>query len=261
MFLDHFGIVPGKPDAELLHRIVASFSAIPWENLSKYLVKLDKIDAEERLRLSEVVIGQHIDSGTGGTCFSLTEALGAILEFTGFRAAPVMADMSHGANIHCALSVITPDGRRYLADPGYLIPLPVELRTGNAFRLGLAGETLIWKPLRRDVYDLVTVDGDRETWRYRVRMKPVTHSEFISHWTASFDATGMNSLHANLRSENGRISAHNMNLRLAEAGERINRKLRRDYGGLIQEYFGIDRSVALRAEEEWRRSCLDRRRS
>lgn len=258
LFFDHFGLLPGRADRDLLHRIVAEFARIPWENLTKFLVKARGLPPGDRLRLADRVISEHLEYGAGGTCFSLTEALGAVLAFAGFRCRPVMADMRHGRNIHCALSVMTGSGERYLADPGYLVPLPVNLSEGEGGRLEMPGQEMVWEPAQGDSFDLVTLDGGNRTWRYRVRMSPVDREEFLGHWQRSFDATGMNSLHANYRAEGRRIYAHNMNLRCVEGDGARNEKLAGGYAEGIEKHFGISRRIALEAEREWRESCRAR---
>lgn len=259
MFLDHFGVTPGnQPDLEGLERILAEFSRIPWENLTKYLVKAGGLQGPSRLRSPETVMREHIEDGTGGTCFSLTEALAAVLRRAGYGSGPAMADMSHGENIHCGLIVTVPDGGTFLADPGYLVPSPVPLRRGVNTRLSLPGQDLEWRPGGEGVFDLYTTEGGRSTWRYRLRTVPVGRPEFLRHWRDSFDAAGMNSLHANLRVDNGRIYAHNMNLRRTEGGGRCNEKLREGYADRMEAFFGISPRISRAAEEEWRRSCRNR---
>ena len=259
VFFDHFGALPHKPDINSLGIIISHFSRIPWENLTKFLVKAQRLPAENRLRLADTVIREHIENGAGGTCFSLTEALGTILSFAGFHCHPVMADMNHGENIHCALSVITGDGSRYLADPGYLVSVPVPLETGQSPELEMYDDRLIWEPVDNgETYDLYTVNDSARNWKYRVRMNPVSPDAFTSHWQRSFDATGMNSLHLNCRNGEGRLSAHNMNLRSVNAEGKKNEKLRDDYSEKIEAYFGLRRDIAQAAEREWIKSCRDR---
>ena len=259
MFFDHFCLLPDSQDLDSLQIIISQFSRIPWENLTKYLIKTQSFPAENRLRLADTVISEHIEKGTGGTCFSLTEALGAILSFAGFQCHPVMADMNHGKNIHCALSVITGDGKRFLADPGYLVPVPVLLQPGKVSQVDTSLQTLVWEPSENSSsYDLYSVDGDIRNWKYRIRMDPVSSTEFRSHWQRSFDATGMNSLHLNCRSEEGRLSAHNLNLRRVTSRGNSNEKLRDSYPAKVEEYFGLNREIAEAAEKEWKRSCLNR---
>lgn len=258
MFFDHFGLLPGRADRDLLHRIVAEFARVPWENLTKFLARARGLPSVNRLRLADRVIAEHLEYGTGGTCFSLTEALGAILACAGFRCHPVMADMSHGRNIHCALIVFTGNGERYLADPGYLVPLPVSLPEGKGCSLDIPGQKMVWEPSHGNACDLITLDGGNRTWRYRLRMTPVDREEFLGHWQRSFDATGMNGLHANFRAEGRRISAHNMNLRFVEGDGTRNEKLGGDYAADMEKHFGISRRIALEAEREWREACRAR---
>ncbi len=259
MFFDHFSISPDKPDRDSLRIILSHFSCIPWENLTKFLVKAQRFPPEKRLRLADTVVSEHIEKGTGGTCFSLTEALDTILSFAGYHCHPVMADMNHGRNIHCALSVIANDGTLFLADPGYLVPEPVLMEPGKASQIETSLQTLVWEPSEcSDSFDLYSIVGDTRNWRYRIRMDTVSSTEFRSHWQRSFDANGMNSLHLNCRNEEGRLSAHNLNLRRVTSHGNTNEKLRNSYPDKVEEHFGLNREIAEAAEKEWERSCLDR---
>lgn len=259
MFFDYFGLVPDDGKKDSLREIVQSFSYIPWENLTKLLAKAQLTEKESRLRQPGTVISEHIQNGAGGTCFSLTAALGYILESAGYTCNPVMAEMQHGKNIHCALSIITPDGIRFLADPGYLVPVPIPLEPGKDTRLDVYDKKLVWEAYSDGKsYNMYTIDGDNKQWRYKVWLKPVALAEFRRYWQMSFDATGMNSLHLNCRSEDQRLSAHNMNLRIVAEEGKQNEKLRDNYSGQIEKYFGLNRTVADAALKEWRKLCRDR---
>ncbi len=259
VFFDHFGVSPDKPDIDSLGIIISKFSSIPWENLTKFLMKAQQLPGENRLRQADTVISEYIEKGTGGTCFSLTETLGTILSYAGYHCHPVMADMNHGKNIHCALAVTTGRGSRFLADPGYLVPVPVPLEPGQSPELEMYDERLIWEPVDNGrMYDLYTVNDSGKNWRYRIRMNPVSPDEFNFHWQRSFDATGMNSLHLNCRNSEGRLSAHNLNLRRVNTEGKKNEKLRDDYSEKIEAYFGLGRDIAQAAEKEWKKSCRDR---
>ncbi|MCK4671405.1 MAG: arylamine N-acetyltransferase [Candidatus Aegiribacteria sp.] len=259
MFFDYFGMVPDDSKKDSLLKIVQSFSYIPWENLTKFLIKAQHREKESRLRLPGTVISEHIQNGAGGTCFSLTAALGDVLESAGHTCNPVMAEMQHGKNIHCALSIITPDRTRFLADPGYLVPVPIPLEPGKNTRLDVYDKKLIWESdSDGESYDMYTIEGENKQWRYKVWMKPVSCAEFRRHWQKSFDATGMNSLHLNCLHEDRRLSAHNTNLRIVYKERKQNEKLRDNYSGKIEKYFGLNRTVADAAYKEWRKLCRDR---
>ncbi len=259
MFYDHYSVSPDKPDEDSLRRIITYFSNVPWENLTKFLVKAQRIPVEKRLRLADTVISEHIENGAGGTCFSLTEALSVILSYAGYHCSTVMADMNYGKNIHCALSVVTGDGNMYLADPGYLVPEPVLIEPGKTALVKTSWQKLVWEPSENgNCYDLYSVDGDRKDWKYHIRMDPVTPGEFRSCWQRSFDSTGMNSLHLNHGNQDGRLSAHNLNLRRVSSSGKTNEKLKNSYAEKIEEYFGLSRKVAEAAEKEWVEACQDR---
>jgi arylamine N-acetyltransferase len=257
MFFDHFGLTPGAGSAAV-EEIIGAFSTLPWENLTKFLRKAQADDGAHRLRGPATVIREHIELGTGGTCFSLTAALAEILHAAGLSCAPAMADMSHGKNIHCALLVRTPYGL-LLADPGYLVPQPVLLDPSKPTVLDLQGLRMSWEPVDGGVaYDLHTEENGSRHWRYRLRTAPVSPAEFRRHWVSSFDAPGMNSLHLNRRVDGGRISAHNLNLRVVRPGGSANEKLADDFPGRISALFGVDRGLAEAAETEWRAACAAR---
>jgi arylamine N-acetyltransferase len=256
-FLDHYGIIPDRPGSDTLGIVLSEFSNIPWENLTKFLCKSQTIPAEKKLRLADTVINENIEMGAGGTCFSLTEALGTVLSGLGYHCRPVMADMKHGKNIHCALAVETEDGELFLADPGYLVPVPVPVQAGKVSRVDTPWQKLVWEPAG-NTFDLYSIDGDFRNWRYRIRMEPVSPAEFMHHWLRSFDSTGMNSLHLNRGSGNQRLSAHNMNLRKASSHGNSNEKLRQDYGIKIEKYFGLSSELAEAALREWEESCRNR---
>ena len=79
IFFEHFRLKPGKPEFELLRGIVSCYSNLPYENVTKIIKKFTVADPIERLRKPKEVVTGFVEMGTGGTCFSLTYALGNIL--------------------------------------------------------------------------------------------------------------------------------------------------------------------------------------
>jgi len=122
LFRRRYNILSGRrPDEILLQNILAGFANLPYENLSK-IIKFHRHGAHEaeRLRLPEEVIEDHLRRRLGGTCFSLTFFLQAILLHHGFTCYIVMADMRAGKNIHGAM-IVWLNGVKHLVDPGYLL--------------------------------------------------------------------------------------------------------------------------------------------
>jgi hypothetical protein len=81
----------------------------------------------------------------------------------------------------------------------------------------------------------------------------VAGREFVRHWLDSLDSTGMNGLHLNRLTGDGRLSAHDLNLRIDTGRSKSNVKLREDYVGEVSARFGIDRELVGRAYREWQR--------
>ena len=259
IFLDQFRINPRKSDLKLLSRIVADFASLPWENLSKYLKKGKIVQAGgsrgELLRESEEVLRGYALQGTGGTCFSLCNALLRICRDLGFHAEPVMADMRHGENIHCGL-IVHLQARRFYLDPGYLLPEAVELLQGQIAQASAPGHRLEYRPLGdRDEFELFTVNKrGGETFRYRLRPWPVAEPVFRRFWLQSFDSSGMNSLYLNRLEARGRLSAHNYNLRVDRGDSKQNVKLKGVYVDKIVSEFGLSEQVVEEALSLWKRN-------
>jgi arylamine N-acetyltransferase len=254
IFLDLSRIIPSRADRNLLDTVAHRFSAIPWENLTKFLKKHAAGGDAPPFRSSGEVLREHADHGTGGTCFSLTNALRRIVTDLGYAAFPAMADMQHGPNVHCGLIVVL-DGRRHLLDPGYLVAEPVPLDEGPAVTIAHPGHRLDYSVSPEGTrVELRTVNarGERKL-RYRLRPRPVREAEFRRHWADSFEAPGMRGLQLNRFTEHGRLSAHNHNLRIDSGGHKTNVKLRDDYAAGVSEHFGIDTALARAALEEWQR--------
>lgn len=258
IFLDLFQCSPGPADLKLLGQVTERFANVPWENLTKYLCK--RRPPAERLRRSGEVMTDHARYGAGGTCFSLTNTLRRIVTDLGFHAYPFMADMRHGRNIHCGL-LVELERRRFLLDPGYLVAEPVPLDAGRTVRVRHPGHTLEYRPLQEEeTFELRTIrDGGEVVPRYRLRAHRIPEADFLSFWAASFEANGMNGLHLNRISGEGRLSAHDLNLRIDTGRDKVNVKLRDGYVEAVAERFGIDRELVGRAFGEWERNrCRSR---
>lgn len=253
IFFDHFGLLP-EGGVNRLYDVAAAFSRIPWENLTKFLLKAR---GEERLRMPGEVFEGHARNGTGGTCYSLTEALGSVLAACGWRVRPLTGHMRHGRNIHCAL-LAEGWGESFLLDPGYVVPMPVRLNKEGGV-LSLPGRKLVWTA-GGEGWDLHSVENEgKPQWRYHLESRELAREEFIAFWKESFNAPGLNSLHINLSLPDRRLSAHNGNLRIAAERDSENRKLAADYGSSVSEAFGLSSSLAGEAWSELMRIRGERR--
>ncbi|MCK5130718.1 MAG: hypothetical protein KAR40_01025 [Candidatus Sabulitectum sp.] len=224
IFFEHFGLTPGRSAADI-HRTGEVFGEIPWKNLTKFLLRSS---GESRPRLAGEVMTDYVKSGTGGTCYSLTETLGSIIAACGLSARPLTGHMKHGENIHCALLVEGKDGR-FILDPGYVVPDAVKLSDSGAGEMVTAGRKMSWSPVAGG-WELHTIESGRKQLRYKLESRVISRAEFLQYWIASFKSAGLNSLHLNrVGSLGGRVSAHNGNLRIVGVSGKRNLKLHDDY--------------------------------
>lgn len=176
--------------AEVLH----IFLQIPYENLSK-IMKVNRMHQDAMaIRLPNEVWEDFQRFRLGGTCFSLTFFLQTIVHFLGFDCYPVMARMKIGPNHHCAL-VILNKGQHFLADPGYVLDLPMALSTQRIVQYRNAHTGVEIVPAEKALhYNLSTISRSEKQWRYEFADIP-THAEaFWGHWLHSFSWNGMNEL-------------------------------------------------------------------
>ena len=267
LFLGHFNLPSGDPEVEALRRIVACYSSLPYENLTKIIKKFTAASPEDRRRGPVEVVSGYVEHHTGGTCFSLTYCLGSILASAGYHCYPVMADMLR-PNIHCAL-VVEMTGRRLLVDPGYLVGEPVEL-TGKPVRMESTFGVVELRPRESERYDLFTLEGgwdelasldraerfttvgrhapDRK-WRYTVRTVPVAHGEFMRHWQDSFSQPMMNNLLLTRLTPQGHLYVKNHHLRMKSPQGKHNENIRGGFEERIAAEFGIPPEITARARE------------
>jgi arylamine N-acetyltransferase len=250
MFTEHFGIPVGDPDLDMLRAIIQSYSNIPYENLTKIIKKFTVPGTAQRLRGPEEVIGGFIERHTGGTCFSLTYCLGAILTKAGYECNPAMADMKR-PNIHCAL-VVRLNGRRYLIDPGYLLGEPVEL-SGAAVAVYTSFGRVELRPRSGERYDLFTVTGGDVKWRYRIKTVPVPRSLFFKYWQESFSLPMMNSIQLTRLTDRGHLYIRDHHLRLRRGDEKVNENIRGELERRIEREFGIPADITAEVREHLER--------
>ena len=250
ILLGHFGLSAGDPELETLRRIVASYSNLPYENLTKIIKKFTAASPDERLRGPVEVVSGFVEHHTGGTCFSLTYCLGSILASAGYRCYPVMADMKR-PNIHCAL-VVEMNGQRYFVDPGYLVGEPVEL-TGAPARIATTFGVVELRPRQGECYDLFTLEGDDRKWRYTVKTVAVSHAAFMRYWQDSFALPMMNNMLLTRLTPEGHLYIKNHHLRMKGPQGKANENIRSEFESRIEAEFGISPGITAQAREHLER--------
>ncbi len=204
-FLKCFDLTP-RASLAFLHLLGQAFASLPYENATKIIKKRTgsappgpqgsralrgtKQEYANCLRFPDEVFRDYQRLGAGGTCFSLTYFLQALVTHAGFVAYPVMAHRSYGNNTHCALVVLC-DEKRYLLDPGYLVSVPLELRENDStifqqpFQiLRLEGNLGSYKVITKEM-------GGQDKLRYIFEDKPISWDDFFDFWMGSFDWPGL----------------------------------------------------------------------
>lgn len=191
-FLDCVGVSLAGPPLERLAAILAAFARLPYENLTKLLAWAER--GRPRRRLPAEVLADHQRWGAGGTCFSLTACLYRVLAEAGFRSEVLLADRFQAGEAHTALAVVA-GGRRWLADPGYLVARPFALDAEAPQEAVVPGERLRLSPDPAGGWTLVTLlPGGAQRFRYRLRPRPISRADFTDRWDESFEWPMMRSL-------------------------------------------------------------------
>lgn len=258
LFTGHFGLSLEEPGTGLLRAVVTEYSRIPYENLTKIIMKFSENEFSLRRRMPEQVLEGYISHRTGGTCFSLTYCLGTILSGAGFACYPVMADMKK-ANVHCAL-IVSLERKKFLVDPGYLLGEPVEL-SGEIAEVETPFGSVEIRPRGRMKYDLYTVTGTERKWRYRLKMTPVPRDMFMKFWERSFSLPMMNSVQLTRLSRRGHLYIRDHHLRFRTGDRKLNENIRHDMEKRIESEFGIPVDITGQArgyiekmKESWKRN-------
>jgi arylamine N-acetyltransferase len=184
-FNAHFGLSAEGSHRQQLERLLTAFAELPYENITK-IIKLAEAGCPERARRGpDEVIRNHIEWGTGGTCYSLTCTLMRLVRGLGWEAAYILADRRYGQNTHCALLVWI-DGIPHLVDPGYLLAAPIALPSREE-RIETGISSLVLAPESKiQKLNLSTIRRGTRTYRLTYKTAPVDEGEFLKAWGASF---------------------------------------------------------------------------
>jgi arylamine N-acetyltransferase len=242
-YMAHFGIRPGAPPRELLRRVIAAYTALPYENITKI--------TKGARRGPDEVIRDHIAWGTGGTCFSLTSTLRHLVRGLGWEVQYILADRRYGPDTHCALLVWI-EQVAHLVDPGYLIINPIPLFAGGEREIDTGFNRLILVAEPNSKLHLFTNWGGARAYRLTYKTAPVDEQEFAKAWDASFDWEMMRYPLLTRISGSVQIYLRGSHLRVTRAGTVQKREeLGGDLVARIASEFHIHPSVVSRAILTW----------
>jgi arylamine N-acetyltransferase len=242
-FLKLSGVNPDRPNVNLLGKLTDAFLRFPYENLTKIIRVQEESDPMKRLRMPGVVLGDHVDIGAGGTCFSLTYFFRQVLERCGFNCETVLCDRSYGPDTHCALVTSAEDGR-YLVDPGYLLQYPLAMPEAGESKLNTSTGGVSLKRLgQTSQYLLITHQGGKSSIRYRLKGNPASEDVFRNRWIDSFSWAQMRHLCVTQLRKEGRVYMRDRHLRFMTSEKKSQTKLAKDYERVVSDTFGLDETL------------------
>jgi arylamine N-acetyltransferase len=246
-FIDHFDIRQDCAPRELLSRVATVFAALPYENITKIIKHAEAGSPEKARRYPDEVIKNHIEWGSGGTCFSLTSALLHLVRGLGWRAEYILADRRYGQDTHCAL-LIWIENVPHLLDPGFLIVDPIAIAAEDV-KVETGFNRLVLTPEgSSDRISLSTVRQGSKTYRLTYKVAPVDNCEFFKAWDASFDWDMMHYPLLTRMTASSQIYLNGSRLQISGAGAVEKREIAADsLVSKISEEFRIDPSVVSRA--------------
>jgi arylamine N-acetyltransferase len=246
-FFEKYNLQNSTPDLLFLRELAKAFSHLPYENVTKILKSASDSQALDKLRQTEEVLSDHLRWNTGGTCFSLCNALQDILQQCRYQSFIAMADMHYGANIHCAIIAPTESGP-YLLDPGYLLHDPIPLPSVQSTHQ-TPMNTVVIKNEGNQNYSLFTQESGIQRWRYRLRARPTPREQFLQHWIHSFSLNSMENVTLTRVNENGRLYYRKDRIELVHPAKRTTQKTTVAETDLLANLFGLPVDLILKAQQ------------
>jgi arylamine N-acetyltransferase len=249
LFEKRFSPLKTSCGATHLESIVSHFSNIPYENLTKIIRASAFKDPDERLRQPLEVLQDYIRWGAGGTCFSLTFCLQALLRDYGYTGCFRMADLGSRQYNHCALVVYFQD-RPYLLDPGYLVtrPLPIPEKGSIVYETRLR-PVILERDQMKEGLNFSTIETDGVRHRYYLHGNDCDEDTFIGFWHDSFTWNMMHSMLVTKVIPDGRFYLHNRYVRWFNRDGHESARLKEQFDESVTELTGIDRTIVIQARE------------
>jgi hypothetical protein len=128
--LESLDLSRAEPGIGFLGALFSRFNArVPFENASKIVRDAEVMDPAQKPRRPEIFWSEHLEKGTGGTCFARVAAFDALVSAVGFSTRRVIGRVEQDGD-HAALMVRVPDGET-LVDVGFPLAVPLPATPGT----------------------------------------------------------------------------------------------------------------------------------
>jgi hypothetical protein len=232
------------PGVGLLERLFVRFNArVPFETASKILRDAEPLDAADKPRRPALFWREHLESGTGGTCFARVAAFDAVLGALGFRSRKIVGRVVQDFD-HAGIVVET-DAGPVLCDVGFPLPALLQARAGEVETL--LGPVRVAPTDRGFAVDLGGVPEGPQ--RVELFLAEVPEPEYARLWRATFRPGSKFLAEVGLRRdlENRVLRFARGVLHVDDAHARLSVSLPAPRAPRLEELFGVDRSLLERA--------------
>lgn len=190
--LEHLNLTSEAPTLDYLHKLLTAWSSrIPWESASRIARHLESGKPADFAWFAEDFFINAIQYGTGGTCFESNFASRSLLSELGFNCTLHFCDMEkEEPNPHCAV-VTAINGKRYLADVGYPISSPLELRSDQPTAVTTPVYHFEAIPQSNNGWEIRRSAGDYEGQAFVLKGNPVDEDIFRERLLQDHQPTGL----------------------------------------------------------------------
>lgn len=181
--LEALDLSRAEPGIGFLQALFSRFNArVPFESASKILRHAHVADLAEKPRRPEIFWSDHVELGTGGTCFARVAAFDALARVLGFSTRKVLGRVERDFD-HAALLIEGPGGVA-ICDVGF--PLPGLLPAREA-RVEGAIVDLEVRPTTRGFRIALEAGVPEGPRALEIFDAEVADEEFDARWRATFD--------------------------------------------------------------------------
>jgi len=242
--LDALDLSRAEPGTGLLRALFGRFNArVPFETASKIERDAAVTDAEEKARRPELFWREHLESGTGGTCFARVAAFQAVLDGLGFSSRRILGRVE-GDFDHAAL-LVDIAGRPWICDVGFPLPELLPAEPGEVeTALGAVRLSQTPRGMRIDLGGVP--EGPRQLELF---FEEVSEADFAGRWRLTFrpGARFLSTVVLRLQHENRVVSFAGGEVRVDDLHSRLTVPLVAERAGRLSEIFGVDAGLLGRA--------------
>lgn len=181
--LEALDLSRAEPGIGFLQALFSRFNArVPFESASEIVRHAQVVDPAEKPRRPEIFWSDHVELGTGGTCFARVAAFDALARALGFSTRRVLGRIERDFD-HAALLIEEPGGIA-ICDVGF--PLPALLPAREA-RVEGAIVDLEVRPTARGFRIALEAGVPEGPRALEIFDAEISNEEFEARWRATFD--------------------------------------------------------------------------